>query len=54
MGVHGDEVWSWFHTVLKVGNQQTVGGPQAFDKEHPPDLVCLSFFLMFLTHPTGC
>jgi hypothetical protein len=34
--------------VLKVGNQQTVGSPQAFDKEHPPDLVSL-----FLS-PSSC
>jgi hypothetical protein len=25
--VPDDEVWSWLDMVLKVGNQQTVGGP---------------------------
>jgi hypothetical protein len=35
VAVTTDEVWSWFDVVLKVGNQRTVGGPQAFDKEHP-------------------
>jgi hypothetical protein len=42
------EVWSWLYMVLKVGNQQTVSGPQAFNKEHPPDLV--SFF----PSPSSC
>ncbi|RLN04704.1 hypothetical protein C2845_PM13G09560 [Panicum miliaceum] len=37
-----DEVWSWVELVLKVGNQQTIGGPDAFDKGNPPNLV--SFF----------
>jgi hypothetical protein len=31
--VSTDEVWSWLDVVLKVGNLQTVGGPQAFEKE---------------------
>jgi hypothetical protein len=47
--VTNDEVWSWLDVVLKVGNQQTVCGPQAFDKVHPPDLV--SFSPLFL--PAG-
>jgi hypothetical protein len=46
--VTNDEVWSWLDVVLKVGNQRTVGGPQAFDKEHPPVLVSFSPLL-----PTG-
>ncbi|RLM52734.1 hypothetical protein C2845_PMPSC055481 [Panicum miliaceum] len=33
-----DEVWSWVELVLKVGNQQTIDGPDAFDKGHPPNL----------------
>ncbi|RLM64283.1 retrotransposon protein, putative, unclassified [Panicum miliaceum] len=37
--VSNEEVGSWLDMVLKVGNQQIVGGPQAFDTEHPPDLV---------------
>jgi hypothetical protein len=43
-----DEVWSWVELVLKVGNQQTIGDPDAFDKGHPPNLV--SFFLS----PSSC
>jgi hypothetical protein len=37
-----DEVWSWVELVLKVGNQQTIGGPDAFDKGHLPNLVSFS------------
>ncbi|RLM52731.1 hypothetical protein C2845_PMPSC055482 [Panicum miliaceum] len=33
-----DEVWSWVELVLKVGNQQTIGGSDALDKGHPPNL----------------
>jgi hypothetical protein len=43
-----DEVWSWVELVLKVGNQQTIGGPDAFNKGHPPNLV--SFF----PSPSSC
>jgi hypothetical protein len=31
--VSTDEVWSWLDVVLKVGNLQTVGGLEAFEKE---------------------
>ncbi|RLM98375.1 hypothetical protein C2845_PM06G26840 [Panicum miliaceum] len=34
--VSDDEVSSWLEMVLKVGNQQVVGGPPAFDKGHSP------------------
>ncbi|RLN19182.1 hypothetical protein C2845_PM02G17080 [Panicum miliaceum] len=27
-----DEVWSWVELVLKVGNQQIIGSPDAFEK----------------------
>jgi hypothetical protein len=43
-----DEVWSWVELVLKVGNQRTIGGPDAFDKGHPPNL--MSFF----PSPSSC
>ncbi|RLM54761.1 hypothetical protein C2845_PM10G12180 [Panicum miliaceum] len=33
-----DNVWSWVEFVLKVGNQQTIGGLDAFDKGHLPNL----------------
>jgi hypothetical protein len=39
--VSNKEVWPCLDMVLKVGNQRTVGGPQAFNKEHPPNLVSL-------------
>jgi hypothetical protein len=42
------EVWSWVELVLKVGNQQTIGGLDAFDKWHPSNLV--SFF----PSPSSC
>jgi hypothetical protein len=43
-----NEVWSWVELVLKVGNHQTIGGPDAFDNGHSPNLV--SFF----TSPSFC
>jgi hypothetical protein len=43
-----DDVWSWLEMVFKMGNQQTTGGPIAFDEGHPPNLVSFSpFFLSF-------
>jgi hypothetical protein len=44
--VFDDELWSWLEMVLKVGNQRIVGGPPAFDKGHPPNLVSFSPFLL--------
>jgi hypothetical protein len=41
-----DEVCSWLEMVLKVGNQWVIGGPLAFDKGHPPNLVRFSPFLL--------
>jgi hypothetical protein len=37
--VSNEEVWSWLNMVLKVGNQQVVGGSEAFDKRHLLNLV---------------
>jgi hypothetical protein len=45
--VPDDEVSSWMELVLKVGTQQTVGGPNTFDKEHPSNLV--SFFPLYFS-----
>jgi hypothetical protein len=44
-----DEVWSWLKMVLKVGNQWAVRGPTAFDREHPPNLVDFSPFLLLVS-----
>jgi hypothetical protein len=44
--VTNDEVSSRLDVVLNVGNQWAVSGPQAFDKEHPPDPVSFSPLLL--------
>ncbi|RLM66327.1 hypothetical protein C2845_PM16G03230 [Panicum miliaceum] len=36
--VTDDKVWLWLDMVLKVGDQQIVSGPHAFDWEHPSNL----------------
>jgi hypothetical protein len=43
-----DEVWSWVELVLKVGNQQIISGPDAFDEGHPPNLVSFSPLLLLV------
>jgi hypothetical protein len=48
--VSNDLVWSWLDMVLKVGNQRIVGGPKAFDKRHPPNLVSCSSLLLPIGH----
>jgi hypothetical protein len=54
MAVLDNEVWSWLDMVLKVGNQQVIRGPLAFDEKLLPNSVSppLSFFLLVFEYPT--